>query len=278
MNLLLILITSLNLISVLILVLYPINLLFLAFSSRNWDDPIYSNQYSETELPYITLQLPVYNESRVIQTTLNSIFDLKYPVDRLKIQILDDSTDNTSDLIDKTVKKLREETLNIEIVRRDSREGFKAGALRNGLQKDDSDFVALFDADFNIEPYFLLKSIHYFKNHDTLGAVQARWGHSNLNHSLFTRAMSIGLDGHFLVEKTGRKNLKAFISFNGTGGIWRRAAIDASGGWSSNTLAEDLDLAYRSQLEGYEIVYLTELVNHQEIPPTYHKSTLMVVF
>lgn len=268
MNLITVLIICLNLISVFILIPYPINLLFLALSSKNWNDPIYHEEYSEVELPHITLQLPVFNESRIIQTTLNHLVNLKYPFNRLKIQILDDSTDNTSEIIDNMVKGLREEGLIIEIVRRDSREGFKAGALKNGLQKDKSEFIALFDADFKIDPSFLIRSIHFFKNNETLGAIQARWGHSNLNHSLFTRAMSIGLDGHFLVEKIGRKRLKAFISFNGTGGLWRRATIDECGGWSSNTLAEDLDLAYRSQLGGYEIIYLTELVNYQEVPPT----------
>jgi cellulose synthase/poly-beta-1,6-N-acetylglucosamine synthase-like glycosyltransferase len=268
MDLILLFIMSFNLISVLFLIIYPINLLFLALSSRKWADPTSSKKYGETELPYITLQLPVYNESRVIQTTLENLLNMQYPFEKLKIQILDDSTDNTSDLINEFIKRLREEVLNVEVIRRDSREGFKAGALRNGLVKDDSEFVALFDSDFKIDPFFLIRSIHYFKNNDTLGAVQARWGHTNMNHSLFTRAMSIGLDGHFLVEKIGRKRLKAYISFNGTGGIWRRVAIDESGGWSSDTLAEDLDLAFRSQLKGYEIIYLTNVINYQEVPPT----------
>ena len=211
MDLILLFIMSFNLISVLFLIIYPINLLFLALSSRKWTDPSYSEEYSEADLPTITLQLPVYNESRVIQTTLENLLNIQYPFERLKVQILDDSTDNTSDLIDEFIKRLKEEALIIEVIRRDSREGFKAGALQNGLVKDDSEFVALFDSDFKIDPFFLLRSIQYFKNNNSLGAVQARWGHTNINHSLFTRAMSIGLDGHFLVEKIGRKRLKAYI-------------------------------------------------------------------
>ena len=268
MELIITLIISLNLISILILIPYPINLLFLAFSSRNWKDPTFIEEFDEFDLPRITLQLPVYNEASIFRTTLENLPKLKYPYDRLKIQILDDSTDNTSELIDHMADDLRKAGLVIEIIRRDSRDGFKAGALKNGLLKDKSEYIAMFDADFKIDPDFLIQSIHYFKNNKTLGAIQSRWGHSNLHHSLFTKSMSIGLDGHFLVEKIGRKSLKAFISFNGTGGIWRRDTIDKCGGWSSNTLAEDLDLAFRAQLEGYEIIYLTKLVNYQEIPPT----------
>ena len=257
-----------NIISVLIIIPYPINLLFLALSSKNWEDPSHRYFFQYSELPEVTIQLPVFNEPKIISTTLKNIGNIKYPLDRLKIQILDDSTDETSNIIDSVSEKLIEKGFTVDIVRRSSRDGFKAGALRYGLQQDNSEFVAIFDSDFQINPNFLMQTIHYFKNNAKIGAVQSRWGHKNLNYSLFTRSMSIGLDGHFLVEKIGRKRLGAFISFNGTGGIWRRLTIDESGGWKSDTLAEDLDLAYRAQLSGYEIVYLTSTVNLQEIPPT----------
>ncbi|MCK4849636.1 MAG: glycosyltransferase, partial [Candidatus Heimdallarchaeota archaeon] len=247
---------------------YPINLLFLALSSKNWKDPPSYNFFQISELPLVTIQLPVFNEPKIISTTLKNIKNIKYPLDRLKIQILDDSTDETSEMIDEISKELIKKGFKVDIIRRSSRDGFKAGALANGLQQDNAEFVAVFDSDFQINPNFLMQTIHYFKNNKKIGAVQSRWGHNNLDYSLFTRSMSIGLDGHFLVEKTGRKRLGAFISFNGTGGIWRRATIDESGGWQSDTLAEDLDLAYRAQINGYEIVYLTSAVNLQEIPPT----------
>ncbi len=268
MDLILLIILSLNLISALIIIPYPVNLFFLTITSVNWKDPIPKEKYSELELPTVTIQLPIYNESKIIEKTLVNLENIIYPLDRLKFQILDDSTDDTSRLIELNIKRLKEKGFNVNIIRRSTRDGFKAGALRNGLNKDNSEFVAIFDSDFVINPNFLLNCIHYFKDRNDIGAVQARWGYSNLNYSLFTRAMSIGLDGHFWVEKIGRKSLSAYISFNGTGGIWRRAAIDASGDWSSDTLAEDLDLAYRAQMKGYELVYLTGVVNNQEIPPT----------
>ncbi|MHA1994268.1 MAG: glycosyltransferase family 2 protein [Candidatus Hodarchaeales archaeon] len=261
-------IISLNILSALIIIPYPINLFFLTVSSANWKDPVPEEKYSELELPSVTIQLPIYNESKIIEKTLKNFENIVYPVDRLKIQILDDSTDDTSRLINENTDKLKMKGVTIDIIRRSEREGFKAGALRNGLDKDKSEFVALFDSDFVINPEFLNECIHFFKNRGDVGAIQTRWGYSNLKYSIFTRAMSIGLDGHFLVEKIGRKSVNAKITFNGTGGIWRRAAIDSSGGWSSDTLAEDLDLAYRAQMRGFEILYLTGVINNQEIPPT----------
>lgn len=257
-----------NLISGLLLLPYPINLFLLAVSSRNWKDPPLKDYFKESELPIITIQLPVFNESLTIQRTLLNLSKLLYPREKLRIQILDDSTDKTSSIIDSNINILKKQGFTIEIIRRNNRKGYKAGALANGFEHGVSEFVAIFDSDFLINPHFLEKTIHYFKNNDNLGAVQTRWDHSNLYYSLFTRSMSIGLDGHFLVEKPGRKRRNAFITFNGTGGIWRRSAIEKSGGWSSMTLAEDLDLAYRAQMEGYELIYLSNVSNAQEIPPT----------
>ncbi len=268
MDLFLFLILWLNLISALIIIPYPINLLFLTICSTNWKDPVPVENYSELELPSVTIQIPIFNEEKIIQKTLGHLENINYPLSSLKIQILDDSTDDTSQIIDKFTTKIKKKGILIDVIRRSSREGFKAGALGNGLTQDDSEFVAVFDSDFEISSDFLVDCIHYFKGNAEIGAVQTKWGYSNLDFSLFTRSMSIGLDGHFLVEKLGRKSLNANITFNGTGGIWRRATIETSGGWSSETLAEDLDLAYRSQMKGYKIIYLSDVVNRQEIPPT----------
>lgn len=240
----------------------------LAISSRKWKDPQINEYYKESELPNVSIQLPVFNESRVIQRTLSNLTNLLYPRDKLHIQILDDSTDQTSSLIDSNISSLRKQGFNIKVIRRSSRVGYKAGALANGLNHGVSDFVAILDADFQVNPLFIKQCVHYFKNNHRIGAIQTRWDHSNLRFSVFTRAMAIGLDCHFLVEKPGRKRRNAFITFNGTGGIWRRSAIEESGGWSSITLAEDLDLAYRAQINNYEIIYLSGVTNSQEIPPT----------
>ena len=240
----------------------------LAISSRNWKDPQIKDYYKEHELPRVTIQLPVFNEYRIIQRTLTNITRLVYPKGKLHIQILDDSTDQTSSILDTEVTSLKKQGFNIDLIRRNSREGYKAGALSNGLNHGTSEFVVIFDADFQLNPHFLEQSIHHFKNNNKLGAIQTRWVHSNLNYSLFTRSMAIGLDGHFLVEKPGRIRRNAFITFNGTGGIWRRSVIEESGGWSPATLAEDLDLAYRAQMKSYEIIYLCNVTNSQEIPPT----------
>lgn len=240
----------------------------LALSSWNWKDPHIKEYYEEHELPSVTIQLPVFNEPRIIHRTLSNLNKLIYPQEKLHFQILDDSTDETSSILDAEALSLKEQGFNVEVIRRISREGYKAGALANGLKLGTSEFVAILDADFQLNPHFLEQSIHHFKGNDRLGAIQTRWTHSNVNYSLFTRSMAIGLDNHFLVEKPGRKKRHAFITFNGTGGIWRRSVIEESGGWSSTTLAEDLDLAYRAQMKGYEIIYLCNVTNSQEIPPT----------
>ena len=262
------LLLSLNLISGVLLLPYPLNMLLLAYSSRNWKDPAPKSQYSNNELPSVTIQLPVYNEPKVIKSTLEEITKLIYPPNLLIFQILDDSTDHTSSIITSEVAKFSKMGFNFEIIRREKRDGYKAGALKNGLKTVTSEFVAIFDADFQVNPQFLNLIIHYFKDNKRIGAVNTRWDHSNLKYSLFTQAMSIGLDQHFLVEKPGRKSRNAFMNFNGTGGVWRKSTIEKSGGWLSKTLAEDLDLAYRAQMLGFEILYLRDVTNDQEIPPT----------
>lgn len=259
---------AINLISGIILLPYPINMFLLSLSSSKWKDPVITDYYSKSDLPLVTIQLPIYNESNVIKATLLEISKLVYPQEKIQIQILDDSNDSTSQIIDIEVENLKNQGFNIDVIRRGNRTGYKAGALENGLEHGVSEFVAIFDADFRVDPYFLEKTIHFFKNNENLGAINTRWEHSNQNYSLFTQSMSIGLDQHFLVEKPGRKSRNAFMNFNGTGGIWRVETIRKSGGWSSTTLVEDLDLAYRVQSRGFEILYLRDATNAQEIPPT----------
>ncbi|MHA1968780.1 MAG: glycosyltransferase [Candidatus Hodarchaeales archaeon] len=259
---------AINFISGIILLPYPINMFLLSISSSKWKDPVINDYYSESELPLVTIQLPVYNETNVIKTTLSRIAKIVYPQEKIHIQILDDSTDHTSQIIDFEVALLVKQGFNVNIIRRNNRTGYKAGALARGLDHTGSDFVAIFDADFRVDPFFLEKTIHFFKNNEKLGAINTRWEHSNQNFSFFTQSMSIGIDQHFLVEKPGRKLRNAFMNFNGTGGIWRVETIKKSGGWSSVTLAEDLDLAYRAQSKDYEIIYLRDATNAQEIPPT----------
>ncbi|MFW9856091.1 MAG: glycosyltransferase [Candidatus Thorarchaeota archaeon] len=263
-----------NICSGILLLPYPLNLLFLTLSSSRWGDPQITKYYEKPELPTVTIQIPVYNEPRIIQSTLRNIANLLYPPDQLKVQIIDDSTDETAEKLDQEVSNLCQQGIHVDLVRRSGRTGYKAGALAHGLKQIQSDLVAIFDADFQVDPNFLQRSVHYFKSNPYLGALQTRWEHRNLHYSLFTRAMSIGLDGHFLVEKPGRLKRNAFITFNGSGGIWKRDAINTIGGWSSETLAEDLDLAYRAQIQGYEILYLRELTNSQEIPPTIRYWTI----
>ncbi|MHA1227141.1 MAG: glycosyltransferase [Candidatus Hodarchaeales archaeon] len=268
MEFFLLILISINLISGLVLIPYPINLLLLAISSRNWADSIPRKHFSDGELPEVTIQVPIYNEANIVEETLKNLARILYPHGKLKIQIIDDSDDNTSSIIDSATESLRDKGIKINVIRRPERIGFKAGALSYGLKRATSDYIAIFDADFEINPNFLNDTIHLFCENEKLAAVQTRWDHKNLHFSLFTKAMSIGLDGHFLVEKMGRKRRNAFISFNGTGGVWRKKAIIDSGGWAYDTLAEDLDLAYRAQMHGYEILYLNNKTNKQEIPPT----------
>ena len=255
----------LYIISCLALVPYPLNLLYLTLKSRNYKTPEISSYYSFSELPTVAIHLPIYNEKDVILTTLENLLNLDYPENKLIIMILDDSTDETSSLIDEFLKNTKK--FQIDVVRRSHRNEFKAGALAEATQKTSAEFIAIFDADCKVSPDFLMKTIHYFKD-EKIGAVQTRWEHSNLHYSLFTLAMSVGLDGHFLTEKLGQMSTNSFVAFNGTGGLWRKASILEAGNWRGKTLAEDLDLAYRAQLQGKSIVYIPEVAVLQEIAPS----------
>ena len=216
-------------------------------------------------LPRVTIQLPVYNERYVIERLIDKICRLDYPKSLLEIQVLDDSTDATFDLIESKVSNYFEKGFNIAHIRREGRGGFKAGALANGLALAHGEFLAIFDADFLPSEDFLIKTIPYF-NDAKIGMVQTRWGHINRDHSLLTRLQAFGLDAHFSVEQSGRNSVNSFINFNGTAGIWRRECIMDAGGWSADTLTEDLDLSYRAQLKGWGFKYLESVESPAELP------------
>ncbi len=220
------------------------------------------------DLPVITTQIPVYNEFNVVERAIRAACALTYPADRHEIQILDDSTDATRGLIDRVVRECRAAGHCIEVIRRPTREGYKAGALAVGLSRARGELIAIFDADFVPRADFLLRLLPFFLDDSEVGLAQARWGHLNDRHSLLTLAQSIGIDGHFMVEQSARAGNGLFLNFNGTAGIWRKAAIEAAGGWEWDTLTEDMDLSYRMQLVGWKALYLSDVVVPAEIPET----------
>ncbi|MEN7547466.1 cellulose synthase family protein [Rapidithrix thailandica] len=215
--------------------------------------------------PWVTVQLPVYNELYVVERLLEAVADFDYPTERLEVQVLDDSEDQTVEIIAEKVKALQEQGFNIQHIRRKERVGFKAGALNYGLDCCKGEFIAIFDADFLPEKDFLRKTIPHFTQ-DNIGVVQTRWGHVNKDYSLLTSLQAFGLDAHFTIEQGGRSAARSFINFNGTAGVWRKSCITSSGGWQYDTLTEDLDLSYRAQLCGWKFVYLEDVVAPAELP------------
>ncbi len=216
-------------------------------------------------LPRVTIQLPLYNEMYVAERLLDAVVALDYPKDRLEIQVLDDSTDETTAIVARKTAALRRQGFDIRHIRRRERVGYKAGALQHGLRSARGELIAIFDADFVPRPDLLQRTIHYFTD-PGIGMLQARWGHLNDRYSLLTRVQSIFLDGHFLIEQTARSRSGRFFNFNGTAGLWRRRCIEDSGGWHSDTLAEDLDLSYRAQIRGWRFVFLPDVVVPAELP------------
>ncbi len=217
------------------------------------------------QLPRVTIQLPIFNEMYVTERLIGAVAKIDYPRELLEVQVLDDSTDETQGIARACVDRFRADGLDISYVHRTNRKGFKAGALENGLALATGELVAVFDADFIPEPDFLSRSVHFFTD-EGVGMVQARWGHLNRDYSVLTQAQAILLDGHFVIEHTARNRSGRFFNFNGTAGIWRRTAISDGGGWQHDTLTEDLDLSYRTQLKGWRFVYLTDLVTPAEVP------------
>ena len=238
-------------------------MVFHYFKHRDTND---DDTLSLTEFPKVTVQLPVYNEMYVVRRLIEASCAIKYPADRLEIQVLDDSTDETVELVGKIVDEMKGRGHNIHHVRRASRSGFKAGALRDGLEQATGEFIAIFDADFVPREEFLLKTIPYFLGDAKVGMVQTRWEHLNGEYSLLTRTQAMALDGHFVIEQTVRNKAGFFINFNGTGGVWRKECIVDAGNWHSDTLTEDLDLSYRAQLRGWKFKFLKNVTSPAELP------------
>ena len=216
-------------------------------------------------MPVVTIQLPLYNEMYVADRLIDAVCRLDYPRDRLEIQVLDDSVDETQSIAEMAVRCFAAQGVDIKYFHRADRTGFKAGALEAGLKVARGEFIAIFDADFIPSSDFLTRLMPHFSD-PRVGMVQARWGHINHDYSLLTKIQSILLDGHFVLEHGGRNRSGRFFNFNGTAGAWRRTAIDDAGGWQHDTLTEDLDLSYRAQLRGWRFVFLSDLIAPAEVP------------
>src|SRR5262245_34069813 len=218
------------------------------------------------QLPRVTIQLPIFNEMYVADRLIDAVCEMDYPRDRLEIQVLDDSTDETTGIAELAVRRHAARGFNISYLHRVDRTGYKAGALEAGLKEASGEFVAIFDSDFIPPADFLTRTLPHFSTDPKIGMVQARWGHINQDYSLLTKIQSILLDAHFVLEHGGRNRAGCFFNFNGTAGIWRRAAIESAGGWQHDTLTEDLDLSYRAQLAGWRFVFLPDVVSPAEVP------------
>lgn len=240
--------------------------LLLKFRRRkNYDINENNSAGPGSELPFVTIQLPVYNERFVIERLIDSVVAIDYPLDRFEIQVLDDSNDDTETLCRARVEKYRALGYQIEHVRRPERKGYKAGALQYGLEFAKGQLIAIFDADFLPRPDFLRRTVPHFEN-PRVGVVQTRWEHLNQDYSLITRVQAFQLNVHFTVEQGGRQEGEYMLQFNGTAGVWRRDAIDDAGGWQADTLTEDLDLSYRAQLKGWKIRFLESVGSPAELP------------
>ncbi len=218
------------------------------------------------EFPMVTIQLPIYNEQFVSERLIDNIVLMEYPKNKLEIQVLDDSNDETVAIVARKVAQYQAQGFNIQHIRRTDRSGFKAGALKYGLTLTDSEFVAIFDADFLPNPDFLVKTIPHFYKDPKIGVVQTRWEHLNEDFSLLTRLQAMQLNVHFAIEQAGRQSGGFWLQFNGTAGVWRRKTIEDAGGWHSDTLTEDLDLSYRAQLKGWKIDFLEDVGTPAELP------------
>ena len=221
--------------------------------------------YKQDEIPFVTIQLPVYNELYVMERLLTNISELEYPKNKLEIQVLDDSTDESFEITAIQIKTLQKTGLDIQHITRSDRENYKAGALKEGLKIAKGEFIAIFDADFLPQKNWLQQTVPFFKNPE-IGVVQTRWGHLNRNFSILTRVQAFALDAHFTLEQVGRNSKGHFINFNGTAGVWRKECILDAGNWEGDTLTEDLDLSYRAQLKNWKFKYLVDVETPAELP------------
>lgn len=249
--------------------LYSLSMLNLLLNyikhKRQNDEAPKFNLLDPREIPYVTIQLPLYNEKYVVRRLLENIAKLEYPRNKLEIQVLDDSTDDSAEETKNIVKELQATGLDIQYIHRTNRAGFKAGALKEGTAVAKGDFIAIFDADFMPQSDWLKRTVIYFKD-PQIGVVQTRWGHLNRNYSILTKIQALALDVHFTLEQVGRSSEGHFINFNGTAGIWRKECIYDAGNWQGDTLTEDLDLSYRAQLKNWKFKYLEDVETPAELP------------
>lgn len=251
--------------SLTILFIFGLHGFIMMYYHRKYRD-VKNPQKKETDTnSNVTIQLPLYNEIYVVERLIDSICEIDYPKDKMEIQVLDDSTDETINVVANKVKEKFDLGFDIKHVRRESREGFKAGALKEGMKIAKGDYIAIFDADFIPHKDFLKKTLSFFAD-EKVGMVQTRWEHLNGDYSILTKAQALALDGHFVIEQTVRNKAGFFINFNGTGGVWRKKCIEEAGNWHSDTLTEDLDLSYRAQLIGWRFVFLKDFTSPAELP------------
>lgn len=264
------LISWLYLITVIILCLYGLHFYIAVFlfkkgkkANLKWKKAL---DVKEEDYPFVTVQLPIFNESNVAERLIENSIKMQYPKDKLEIQVLDDSTDETQTIAKTICDKYKKQGYNIEYVHRVIREGYKAGALKEGLKTAKGEFIAIFDADFIPNSDFLMQTVPFFINHKNLALVQTRWDYYNKNYSFLTQIQATALDGHFMVEQKARSDNSLWFNFNGTAGIWRKEAIYDAGNWNGDTLTEDLDLSYRAQIKGWETLYYRDIGHQSELP------------
>ena len=253
---------DLFIISAIIITAYTVNFYYLAFISRTRKE-VYPTVNWGT--PSVTIQLPIYNEKYVAKRLVDAVCNLDYPQDKLRIMVCDDSDDDTVELLRGVIDDYKKQGFQIEHVRRGTRKGYKAGALKHAMKTTDTELVAIFDADFIPPEWFLKRAIPHFSK-SNIGLVQCRWGHVNENYSTITQVQALSIDFHFLIEQKAKSNSHLFMNFNGTAGIWRRECIEDAGGWHTATLVEDLDLSYRAQMKGWKCLFLPDIVVDAELP------------
>jgi cellulose synthase/poly-beta-1,6-N-acetylglucosamine synthase-like glycosyltransferase len=253
---------DLFILSAIIITAYTVNFYYLAIISRTRKE---IRPTIDWGTPSVTIQLPIYNEKYVAKRLVDSVCNLDYPKDKMRIMVCDDSDDDTVELLGNVVDDYKKQGFQIEHVRRGTRKGYKAGALKHAMKTTDTDLVAIFDADFIPPTWFLKRAIPHFSK-PNIGLVQCRWGHVNENYSTLTQVQALSIDFHFLIEQKAKSNSHLFMNFNGTAGIWKRECIEDAGGWHTATLVEDLDLSYRAQMKGWKCLFLPDIVVDAELP------------
>lgn len=253
---------DLFIVAAILITAYTCNFYYLAYLSSRRNE---KNNVIFLDSPSVTIQLPIYNEKYVAARLIDTVCAMEYPKDKMRIMVLDDSNDDTVELVRNLVNDYKSKGFQIEHVRRGTRKGYKAGALNHAMKTTDTEFVAIFDADFIPPKWFLNRAISHFVK-PNIGLIQCRWGHVNENYSSITQVQALSLDFHFLIEQKAKSNSRLFMNFNGTAGIWRRECIEDAGGWHTATLVEDLDLSYRAQMKGWKCLFLSDIVVDAELP------------